>query len=373
MIFKHLSTSLYKLASVSRRNMAMAGVSGKLIGTHDATFHCDDVTACFMLKQLDRFKDHEIVRTRDEKILAEAEIVVDVGSVLDVDRLRLDHHQRSFVQTIRDYHPNIKSTNPDKPIRLSSSGLVFAIFGKDLIVKLLRLPGNLYKELNDADKKKVDDIFAKAYTEFFEEIDAIDNGVDIASGENVTYNYHINSGLSNRVARLNPLENDATDEQRLQHFKKAMGMVGEEVIEGIHFLGNIWWPKRQEFRRFFQDRKNFDPSGQILLLDKDYLVGWKSAVYDIEEELGAVGEVKFIIYQTVSEDTPWRTTGVPGSLKSFSLRAPLKEEWRGKRNEELQQVSGISDASFVHMSGFTGGAKSLAGVKSMVRKTLGLE
>lgn len=348
-------------------------MANKFIGTHDATFHCDDVTACFMLKQLDRFKNHEIVRTRDEKILAEAEIVVDVGSVLDVDRLRLDHHQRSFDQTIRDYHPNIKSTNPNKPIRLSSSGLVFAIFGKDFIAKLLNLPGSSYKELNDADKKKVDDIFAKAYTEFFEEIDAIDNGVEIVSGDNVIYNYHISSGLSNRVGRLNPLESDATDEQRLQQFKKAMAMVGEEIVEGINFLGNVWWPKRQEFKKFFLSRKNFDPSGQILLLDKDCLIGWKSAVFDLEEELGVKGELKFIIYQNPSEETPWRTTGVPESLKTFSLRVPLKEEWRGKRNKELQEVSGIADASFVHMTGFTGGAKSLAGVKSMVRKTLGLE
>jgi len=33
------------------------------IGTHNGTFHCDEVLACFMLKQLSHYKDAEIVRS----------------------------------------------------------------------------------------------------------------------------------------------------------------------------------------------------------------------------------------------------------------------------------------------------------------------
>ena len=33
------------------------------IGTHNGTFHCDEVLACFMLKQLPHYKDAEIVRS----------------------------------------------------------------------------------------------------------------------------------------------------------------------------------------------------------------------------------------------------------------------------------------------------------------------
>jgi len=32
------------------------------IGTHNGHFHCDEVLACFMLKQLPRYKDAEIIR-----------------------------------------------------------------------------------------------------------------------------------------------------------------------------------------------------------------------------------------------------------------------------------------------------------------------
>ena len=34
----------------------------KKIGTHNGTFHCDEVLACFMLKQLPEYKNAEIVR-----------------------------------------------------------------------------------------------------------------------------------------------------------------------------------------------------------------------------------------------------------------------------------------------------------------------
>jgi len=369
----------YREASIIISSRKMAASTGsaesspKFIGTHDGTFHCDDVTACFMLKQLDRFKNHDIVRTRDPEKLARAEIVVDVGSELNIDALRLDHHQRSFNQTIHNYYPKLKTTNPEKPPRLSSSGLVYAIFGKNLIMKLLKFERSDYEELNNEEKSMIDAIFDKAYIEFFEEIDAIDNGVEIASGDNMIYNYHINSGISSRVSRLNPFEAGATPEQRLDQFKVAMQLVGGEISEGIEFLGKVWWPKRLVLRDSVIKRKEFDPSGQIVLVDSDNLTGWKSSLMELEEELGIVGQIRFIIYNDDAASPRWRAIAVPVSLKSFTCRTPLAEAWRGQRDEELQRISGVPDANFVHMNGFTGGANSLAGIKLMVRKSLGLE
>lgn len=343
------------------------------IGTHDGTFHCDDVTACFMLKQLTRFKNHDIVRTRNPEKLAEADIVVDVGGELDLEKLRLDHHQRGFNQTIKDYHPNIKTTNPDKAVRLSSSGLVYAIFGKDLITELLEL-GTSYNDLKDEDKKLVDAVFCKAYVEFFEEIDGIDNGVEVASGDNLVYNYYIGSGISSRVGRTNPLQWDASPELRLEHFKKGMELVGSELTEMIQFLGKIWWPQRQKFRELVLKRKEFDPHGAMVYSPAgEQNLGWKSAFFELEEELGIVGELKYIVYQDCSGTPNWRATCLPINPKSYTCRVPLKEEWRGKRDEDLQKTSGISDAVFVHMSGFTCGAKSKEGLLSMIYQSLGLK
>ncbi|KAF6019015.1 C12orf10 [Bugula neritina] len=54
-----------------------------IIGTHNGTFHCDEVCAVWMLKQLPKYKDAKVVRSRSSDILADCDIVVDVGAVFD--------------------------------------------------------------------------------------------------------------------------------------------------------------------------------------------------------------------------------------------------------------------------------------------------
>lgn len=44
--------------------------------------------------------------------------------------------------------------------------------------------------------------------------------------------------------------------------------------------------------------------------------------------------------------------------------------WSGLRDEELQKVSGVHDATFVHNSGFIGGAKSLQSALRMAEMSL---
>ncbi|XP_075927304.1 MYG1 exonuclease isoform X3 [Petromyzon marinus] len=104
------------------------------IGTHDGTFHCDEVLACFLLRQLPRYKDAKVVRTRDPKALATCDVVVDVGGEYDPGRHRYDHHQRSFAETMH-------SLCAEKPwvTKLSSAGLVYMHFGEEVITSITGL------------------------------------------------------------------------------------------------------------------------------------------------------------------------------------------------------------------------------------------
>ena len=47
------------------------------------SFHCDEALGCFLLRQTSTYKDAEIVRTRDESVLSELDIVIDVGGTYD--------------------------------------------------------------------------------------------------------------------------------------------------------------------------------------------------------------------------------------------------------------------------------------------------
>lgn len=59
-------------------------------------------------------------------------------------------------------------------IKLSSAGLVYLHFGKEILAQLMK---------TTKDDSMVDVIYAKVYENFVQEIDAIDNGVDQFEGE----------------------------------------------------------------------------------------------------------------------------------------------------------------------------------------------
>ena len=49
---------------------------------------------------------------------------------------------------------------------------------------------------------------------------------------------------------------------------------------------------------------------------------------------------------------------------------PLLEVWRGIRDEQLSELSGIPGCVFVHANGFIGGNVSYEGALKMAQKTL---
>lgn len=64
--------------------------------THSGTFHLDDAFAYAVLTLASGLgeagRDHELVRTRDEAVIAGADLVWDVGATYDPARGRFDHH-----------------------------------------------------------------------------------------------------------------------------------------------------------------------------------------------------------------------------------------------------------------------------------------
>src|SRR5438045_63101 len=63
--------------------------------THDGSFHTDDVfAAATLILHLEKTNSGwEIIRTRDEEIIKNADYVFDVGGVDDKEKNRFDHHQ----------------------------------------------------------------------------------------------------------------------------------------------------------------------------------------------------------------------------------------------------------------------------------------
>ena len=190
------------------------------IGTHSGHFHADEALACFMLKQLAEYSDAEIVRSRDLKVLAECDIVVDVGATFDPEKKRFDHHQREFAETMKTL--GILDFNT----KLSSAGLVYAYYGKAVIHAVTGLDKAspkmdiVYEKVRKPTEAGVL-LFFQMYEKFVEEYDGIDNGVNQYEGEP---KYKISSLVGARVGSLNPRWNDEdkSDERADSQFRKAM-------------------------------------------------------------------------------------------------------------------------------------------------------
>jgi uncharacterized UPF0160 family protein len=165
------------------------------------------------------FKDANLIRSRNNEVIQNGNVVVDVGGVYDASILRYDHHQRGFSKTFSDRHI----------IKLSASGLVFLHHGKDCIkeaVKQLSHLGELPSFVNlEEVESRTEEYHESLYDSFFETLDAIDNGVSLVDSTVPKRYEPYKTDLAHRVARLNPpWWTETSPEIALTKFRHAMAL-----------------------------------------------------------------------------------------------------------------------------------------------------
>lgn len=325
-----------------------------VIGTHSGVFHCDEILACFMLQQLPKYKSASIVRSRDESILKDCSIVVDVGNVFDPEKHRFDHHQKSFQHTLGSLRPEF--ADKFSKVRLSSAGLIYTYYGEEVIRLLVKqLKGQ------QIDDECLRGVYEKVYENFIQEMDGIDNGVPQFAGEPV---YRISTSLSSRVGHFNSQWNSSDEFDEQAQFEKAKALVGVEFTDSVLYYSTVWWPARAIVRDAIKSRFDLHPSGKIIELGQ--FCPWKQHLYELEKAEQCENEILYCIYS--SNPTDHRVIAVPNTPSSFVCRKFLPAPWRGVRDEQVQSVSGVKDANFVHATGFIGGAKSREAALEMAVK-----
>jgi uncharacterized UPF0160 family protein len=245
--------------------------------------------------------------------------------------------------------------------RLSSAGLVYKHFGKEVIASLLG---------TSPEDGKVTTVWLQVYKTFMEAIDGIDNGVNQFEGRP---KYQSNTNLSSRVGNLNPTWMQESTPQLLDaQFQKAVQLAGGEWLEAVQYTAHVWLPGRAPVAEALAARHAVHPSGRIVQLMQ--YCPWKSHLYDLEEELGLGTPDKqpwFVLYE--DEKKNWRVQAIAVGPNSFENRKGLPTAWRGLRDEQLSAESGVPGGIFVHVSGFIGGNTSLQGAKDMAIKALTLD
>jgi uncharacterized UPF0160 family protein len=322
-----------------------------------------------MLRLLPTYSDSPLLRTRDLEALKGCHTVVDVGGVYDDSINRFDHHQREFTTTF-----------PGRQTKLSSAGLVFMHLGKSIIAQQTG-----FKE----DSEEVNRLYEKLYDDFIEAFDANDNGISaydvgklqdmgiskkfsdrgfsIASVVN-RYNYH-HDDTADHNAEKTPEQAQKEEDDR---FLLASAFTGGQFTAELKDTARSWLPARGAVLECFNQRKQYDDKGRILVLPyRKEGLPWHDHLYNIEEEAGCAGQVLYTLFpENGNADSKWRIRSVSRSSEGFELRHPLPEKWRGVRDAELDTVAGVSGCVFVHASGFIGGNKTYEGALEMAKKAV---
>ncbi|KAJ0105230.1 hypothetical protein Patl1_17427 [Pistacia atlantica] len=343
----------------------------KRVGTHNGSFHCDEALGCFMIRLTDKFSNRP---NYPMQVLEDLDAVLDVGGVYDPSNDRYDHHQKGFEEVFGQGFNT----------KLSSAGLVYKHFGKEIIAKELQV---------DEGHPDVHRLFLAVYRNFMEAIDAVDNGINQYDTEKPP-RYVNSTHLSSRVGKLNLdwIEPDQSSEKENEAFRQAMTLAGSEFIDvrlfGFHVKS--WLPSLSIVMECLSERYDIDPSGEIMVLKQfcpcflcrmeeevERKNSWTtlcmeaSLVFELEEEMKIEPPIKYVLYED-DRGRGWRVQAVAVSPGRFESRRPLPAQWRGLDEDELSKEAGISGCVFVHMSGFIGGNKSYEGALAMARAALKL-
>jgi len=327
------------------------GSSKITIGTHNGKFHCDETLAYSLLRMLPRYSEAEIVRSRDPAVLATCSLVVDVGGEYDPARLRFDHHQKTFSESINSLDASKKWKT-----KLSSAGLVYFHFGREIISTLLET----------SSQQLTEKVFDKVYENFIQEIDAIDNGIFTHDGEG---RYSISTNLSSRVSRLSPNWNDAEQDSDVG-FYQALDLTRLEFLERVNYYGKVWWAARDIVSDAIQGRFTVHQSGRVIELENKGLP-WQEHLFELEAENNLSGGSSILyVIRNHGGNNGVGLECVPVRYKSFDSRLGLPLQWRGLRDAELEGVSGTAGATFVHSTGFCGANQTRDGALEMAEKAL---
>lgn len=281
--------------------------------THNARFHSDDVCAAAVLSLV--YPHIQFTRTRDADLISAADIVFDVGTQYDETALRFDHHQEGGAGA------------RENGIPYASFGLVWKRYGR---------------ELCDGDET----IARRVDTRFVQPIDAMDNGIDLyAVREGKPIPYVIQSA----VVSMNPtwMEDESLADK---HFLQATEVAKHILLREIAHASAAEAAARnvEEAYRQVEDKR-------LIVLDVNY--PYAEVLMKYEEPLYVVLPNR--------QSSDWKVECIPSVQASYANRKKLPASWAGKRDAELETITGVEGARFCHNMRFLAAAKTKEAARAL--------
>ncbi|MDP1836574.1 MAG: MYG1 family protein [Chlamydiales bacterium] len=266
--------------------------NARTFGTHDGTFHADEVTACALLLLCGLIDEDKVFRTRDPEVLKGCEYVCDVGGIYAPEKRLFDHHQADYQGPY------------------SSAGMILSYLKNSG-----KMAEDEYRYLNQS---------------LILGVDAHDNGKAPQLAGFCSF--------SNIVSNFTPIAYDVPPEEQNAAF-----------MEAVHFvLGHI---KRLIARhRYMQSCRQ--AVHECMQIGRECLVFEKGMPW-LESFFDLGGENHPALFVIMPSGHHWKLRGIPPSYEErMKVRLPLPAEWAGLLENDLRRVSGISGAIFCHKERF---------------------
>jgi uncharacterized UPF0160 family protein len=286
--------------------------------THPGNFHADDVFAVAALRlAASNGIAVEILRTRDEKLQAAADMRVDVGGRSDPETGDFDHHQKGG------------AGERANGIRYASFGLVWRAFGAQIAG-------------SEAAASSIDERLVQG-------VDANDTGQTIA--EALVDGIRAMS-VSGVIAALNPSwDEELTPAGEDERFDEAVALATRILQREIAGAAAF-----ERARQLVLDAIARADDPRVIELDRN--MPWREAV------VTGAPEALYVIYP---KSDGWGLQAVPTALGSFENRRSLPSDWGGLPSDELAAATGVGDAVFAHVAGFYASAGSREGITALAR------
>ncbi len=285
------------------------------IAVHDGVFHADDVFAVAILKII--HKDIEIIRSRDEAVLAQAQMRLDVGGKYAPESGDFDHH-------LVDGAGERKNGIP-----YASCGLIWKHFGSQI--------AKTKNQFEYIDKRLI------------QSIDAIDCGYSVGEEDLIIQHYSV----SDAIDVFNPVWfkiEEGHDRAFSEAVDFAVKLILLELDRAIGF---------DKARSIITEAVENATNPHLLVLDR--YCPWQIIINEYPDIL-------YVVFPSTTGD--WRVRAVPRQMGGFACRKQLPEAWAGAKKEHLAAITGVSDALFCHPARFIAGAVSKDGALVLAHKAL---
>ncbi|WP_194844279.1 MYG1 family protein [Candidatus Clavichlamydia salmonicola] len=283
------------------------------VGTHDGSFHADEVTACALLVFYKLVDIDKIIRTREGSALAACEYVCDVGGLYDPASKRFDHHQVSYEGT------------------LSSAGMILIYLQERGL-----LSGEEYEFFNAS---------------LVHGVDEQDNGRVFSPPGSCSF--------SDIIKFYNPLTSEDGDNTT------------EAFLEALYFTLGLLEKLHKRF--IYNCESRAIVLGLMAKRDAPCML-FERVIPWMETFFSTGGEQHPALFVLFPGGIHWVLRGIPPSFeRRMDVRVPFPEEWAGLLGDELKQITGISGAVFCHKGRFVSVWETKKDALAALEQTLKLQ